>query len=148
MSTDTATTTDDTVSAPEHPMQRYFNETKALPAVGDLVEGQVISLEPGTVYVNLVPFGTGIIYGREYINARDIIKKTSVGDIISAKVIDPENTDGYIELSLKEARQAAIWTEAEEAVKNKTIIEVLVKDANKGGLIINWQGMAGFLPAL
>jgi len=117
------------------------------PVKEDVVEGRVIGKDRTSVYVDLVPFGTGIIYGREYLNARDILKKTSVGDIISAKVIDPENTDGYIELSLKEARQAAIWTEAEEAVKNKTIIEVLVKDANKGGLIINWQGMAGFLPA-
>lgn len=48
---------------------------------------------------------------------------------------------------MKEARQAFIWSEAEEAIKNKDIMELPVKEANKGGLILEWQGMQGFLPA-
>jgi small subunit ribosomal protein S1 len=48
---------------------------------------------------------------------------------------------------LKEARQALIWTEAEQAIASKAILELPIKEANKGGLIIEWQGMAGFLPA-
>ena len=58
-----------------------------------------------------------------------------------------ENEDGYIELSLKEARQALIWADAEEAVKRGTVLSLLVKEANKGGLFIEWQGIQGFLPA-
>ena len=112
-----------------------------------LVEGPVISIEKSGVYVDLQPFGTGIIYGRESMNARDIIKKIAIGDIIKAKVVEAENEGGYIELSLKEAKQALIWSDAEKAIKNKTPIEVLVKDANKGGLIMEWDGIAGFLPA-
>jgi small subunit ribosomal protein S1 len=52
-----------------------------------------------------------------------------------------------MELSLKEARQSQIWAEAESAMKTKSLIEILVKDANKGGLIVDWQGLQGFLPA-
>ncbi|MEK7109244.1 MAG: S1 RNA-binding domain-containing protein, partial [Patescibacteria group bacterium] len=85
--------------------------------------------------------------GREYMNAREVIKRTNVGDIVQAKVVAPSTKDGYIELSLKEARQAVLWAEAEEAVKNKGQFELLVKEANKGGLILEWQGIAGFLPA-
>ncbi|MBI2096427.1 MAG: S1 RNA-binding domain-containing protein [Candidatus Taylorbacteria bacterium] len=117
------------------------------PALGDLVEGKVLGFDKAILYVDLSPFGTGVIYGREYLNARDIIKNVSVGDHVAAKVVDPENADGYIELSLKEARQALIWGEAEEAIKEKKIFELPVKDANKGGLIIEWQGLTGFLPA-
>jgi small subunit ribosomal protein S1 len=80
-------------------------------------------------------------------NAREVIKRTNVGDKISAKVISTDAKDGYIELSLKEARQAAAWAEAEDMVKNKTMLELTVKEANKGGLIMEWQGIAGFLPA-
>ena len=98
-------------------------------------------------YVDLAPFGTGIIYGREFINAKDIIKKINLGDIIKAKVVEAENEDGYIELSLKEAKQALTWSEAEKAIKAKTILDLEVKDANKGGLILEWQGIQGFLPA-
>ncbi len=117
------------------------------PQQNDLVEGPVISIDTASVYVDLRPFGTGIIYGREFINSRDVIKKINIGDSITAKVVEEENEDGYIELSLKEARQAMVWSEAEEAVKNKAIFELPVKDANKGGLILEWQGIQGFLPA-
>ncbi|OGI60590.1 hypothetical protein A2641_03490 [Candidatus Nomurabacteria bacterium RIFCSPHIGHO2_01_FULL_37_25] len=117
------------------------------PEVDSLVEGAVISVEKSSVYVDLAPYGAGIIYGREFINARDIIKKIIPGDIIKAKVIETENDDGYIELSLKEAKQALAWSEAEKAIKAKTVMSLEIKDANKGGLILEWQGILGFLPA-
>lgn len=117
------------------------------PEAETLVEGPVILVEKSSVYVDLAPFGTGIIYGREFINAKDVINKISLGDIIKAKIVEAENEDGYIELSLKEAKQALTWSEAEKAIKAKTILNLEVKDANKGGLILEWQGIAGFLPA-
>ena len=48
------------------------------PEVDSLVEGSVISVEKSSVYVDLSPFGTGIIYGREFINAKDIIKRSAL----------------------------------------------------------------------
>lgn len=128
-------------------MDKLVADSKTPPAVGDLVEGPVINIEKSAVYISLAPVGTGIIFGREFITARDIIKKINIGDVIAAKVVDTDNKEGYIELSLKEARQALIWSEAEEAIKNKTILELPVIEANKGGLIIEWQGISGFLPA-
>ena len=71
----------------------------------------------------------------------------NIGDIVAATIVERENKDGYIELSLREARQALIWGEAEKAVSDKTAYELAVTDANKGGLIIVWQGIQGFLPA-
>ena len=117
------------------------------PKEGDIVEGPVIALDRARLYIDLPPFGTGVIFGREYLNAREVIKRTNVGDRIAAKVISIDSKEGYIELSLKEARQAIIWAEAEEAVREKRQVEILVKEANKGGLILEWQGIAGFLPA-
>jgi len=128
-------------------MANYLSESPTPPQEGDLIEGPIIKVEKSRVYVDLHPFGTGIIYGREYLNARDILKKVNIGDTISAKVVDTENKDGYIELSLKEARQALIWSEAEQAINNKTVFELPVKEANKGGLILEWQSIQGFLPA-
>ncbi|MDO8564989.1 MAG: S1 RNA-binding domain-containing protein, partial [bacterium] len=132
---------------PERPMTALFSGIANPPGVGELIEGVVISSVAGRVYVDLHPFGTGIIYGREYINARDVIRKINPGDSIAAKIVDFENPDGYVELSLKEARQALIWNDAEAAIREKSVFELPVKDANKGGLILEWQGIAGFLPA-
>jgi small subunit ribosomal protein S1 len=128
-------------------MTKIVDKSVTPPSIGDVVEGDVLGVEKSCVYINLHPYGTGIIFGKEFISARDIIKKINIGDKVSAKVVDAGNKDGYIELSLKEARQALIWDEAEAAIKNKTVLELPVEEANKGGLIINWQGIKGFLPA-
>jgi len=136
--------------APVYPagtMQRFVAETPEAPQEGQIVEGVVSAIGRARVYIDILPFGTGLIFGREYMNARDILRKVSVGDAIAAKVVLAENEDGYIELSLKEARQALIWSDADEAVKRGTVLSLEVKEANKGGLIIEWQGIQGFLPA-
>jgi small subunit ribosomal protein S1 len=128
-------------------MASLLNEIPNLPENGDLVEGSVIGIGKNSIFIDLPPFGTGIIYGREFMNVRDVVKNLSIGDGIAAKVVDPENKEGYIELSLKEARQALVWGEAETAMKEKKILELTIKEANKGGLLIIWQGISGFLPA-
>lgn len=132
----------------ENPVLKSITDrTKDKPEVDSLVEGPVIAIEKSSVFVDLSPFGTGIIYGREFINAKDIIKKINLGDTVKAKVVEAENDDGYIELSLKEAKQALAWSEAEKAIKEKIVLNLEIKDANKGGLILEWQGIQGFLPA-
>lgn len=132
---------------PKRLMDELARTSAVPPEKEALVEGTVIAKEKMTVYVDIPPFGTGIIFGREYLNARDIIKKVNVGDTVTAKVVETDGERGYIELSLKEAKQALVWTEAEKAVKSKTIFDITVKDANKGGLILEWNGIDGFVPA-
>lgn len=113
----------------------------------DIVDGTVVAITPTAVYVDLGPIGTGIIYGSEYINTRDLIKKINIGDAISSKIILRENKDGYIDLSLREAKHALIWSEAESLLKERKVISIVVKEANKGGLIMEWNGINGFLPS-
>lgn len=128
-------------------MEEVLKSSPTPPPAGTLVEGKVIAKEKLSLYVDIPPFGTGIIFGREYLNARDVIKKVNIGDSITGKVIDTEGERGYIELSLKEAKQALIWSDAEIAIKNKEVFNLPVKEANKGGLLIEWNGLEGFLPA-
>ena len=128
-------------------MGKIFNDMANPPQTGDLVDGPVIAIDKNAVYIDIKPFGTGIIFGREYLNARDIIKKINIGDTVAGKIIEVANEQGYIEISLKEARQALIWSEAEEAIRDKKVFDLPVMEANKGGLIITWQGIKGFLPA-
>lgn len=142
-----ATDTSNTPSAELGLMHKFISESPEPPKDGSIVEGTVSAIGRARVFVDLHPFGTGLIYGREYMNARDILRKVSIGDTIAAKVVDTHNKDGYIELSLKEARQALIWNDADAGVKNKTVFSLQVKEANKGGLILEWQGIQGFLPA-
>jgi len=120
-------------------MDALLAESQTPPGTGDTVEGPVIAIGSGKIYINLPPFGTGIIYGREYLAARDVLRKVALGDTVSAKIVGGSHKEGYIELSLKEARQAMIWSDAERAIAGGTVFEIPVKDANKGGLILAWQ---------
>ncbi|MDD9867720.1 MAG: S1 RNA-binding domain-containing protein [Candidatus Campbellbacteria bacterium] len=128
-------------------MGSYFKQTKNIYSIGDIAEGEVIAIGRSEIYLDLTPYGTGIIYGREFLAAKDVLRKVQIGDKISAQVISSKNADGYIELSLKEARKAFVWSEAEKARRENKVFEITPEEANRGGLIIKWQGLTGFLPA-
>ena len=76
---------------------------------GDIVEAELISKASREAYFDLGKFGTGIVYGQEYRNAKAILKKTSAGMRLSAKVVNLEGKDGYVELSLAEADEQRLW---------------------------------------
>ncbi len=133
--------------AKEGPMTEFLASSGTPPKIEDVVEGPVVAIGRARVFIDLPPYGTGIIYGREYLSAREALKNVNIGDVVTAKVVGTDNEDGYIELSLREARAAVIWNEAEQALQKKTVFELAVTDANKGGLIISWNGIQGFLPA-
>jgi len=122
------------------------NAVIGMPKVGDLIEGEVIAQQGPALFINLEPFGTGIIYGREFYNAKDIIKGLKPGDKITTKILELENEDGYIELSLQDAGKEIVWRELEQLQKDHAVMELPVLDANKGGLILDWKGLQGFLP--
>lgn len=129
-------------------LEQALNSTeKLVPQVGENVEGVAIANERNTLYVDIPPYGTGIIFGKEYFIIKDLIKNIQPGSKIVAKVIDTEGENGYIELSLKEAREAQVWQEAQAAMNDKRVLSLQVREANKGGLMITWQGLTGFLPA-
>jgi len=128
-------------------MQNIYQGVEMPFAVGDNATGVVLDIDRNAMYIDLSPFGTGIIFGREFLTIKDIIKNINVGDTIEAKVVEMEGEEGYVELSLKEARKATIWKEAADFMKDGTILSLPVKEANKGGLMITWQGVRGFLPA-
>lgn len=133
---------------PRHPMEALLKATvNPFVKVGELIEGVVIEKKGTRVYVDLGPRGMGLIYGREYYAAQDIIKNAKVGDPLSAKVVDVDNEEGYVELSLKEAGEEKRWVFVREAMEKKEELLLPVIDANKGGLLLELKGIRGFLPA-
>lgn len=121
--------------------------SKVFLKLGDLIEGAVLERKGAKVFLDLGMYGTGIIYGKEYQNAKEIIKNLKTGDKITSKVIELENKDGLVELSLKEAGSEMVWKEAKELKESQEALNLKVLEANKGGLVIEWRGVKGFLPA-
>lgn len=111
------------------------------------VTGKVVSVSGGEVLVDISAKSEGIITGRELAAASDIVSKLSVGDAIDATVIYPENDAGQVVLSLRKLSADARWKDLEEKRESNEEIEVVALEANRGGVICEWQGIRGFLPA-
>ncbi|PIR86883.1 MAG: 30S ribosomal protein S1 [Candidatus Harrisonbacteria bacterium CG10_big_fil_rev_8_21_14_0_10_49_15] len=112
----------------------------------DYVDSVLIAKVKRAAYFDLGSFGTGIVFGAEYLNASDIIKKMPIGEKISAKVVEEENVDGYVEISLAEAGRAKQWEGIKEIKDQDDPISVHISGANSGGLLTEVEGMKAFLP--
>ena len=121
------------------------DEIKAL-KVDQIVEGKIIGRGRSAIFLDISPFGTGIIYGREFYNAKEELKEMDMGSTISAKVVEVDNKDGYIELSISSASQELSWDKLKELKDNEELIDVKILGANKGGLLARVHGVNAFLP--
>jgi len=116
------------------------------PNVGEIIEGKIVGKGRSAVFLDLGPIGTGIIYGREFYEAKEKLKGLKIGDKIFAKIIDLENEDGYIELSINSAsRDLALGVLKQKKEKGETL-RVKILGANKGGLVAEVSGIPAFLP--
>lgn len=121
-------------------------ETAKPMRVGDIVEGTVVGTGRSSVYLDLGPQGTGIIYGKEFLDEKRTLKPLQIGDHIAGKIIELENDEGYIELSLKEAGKELTWDKLQEKKDKEELLTVTVIGANKGGLLAEILGVPAFLP--
>ncbi len=116
---------------------------------GKEVEGPLIGRDRTKLYVNLSPWGTGVIYKVEFTQSpiARAIKNLPLGSHIKARIVDVENEEGYIELSLQELSKEAAIEDLTKKARNKEVLPGKVVDANKGGLMVQVEGMMGFLPS-
>jgi len=122
------------------------NNFLKVPKIGEIIKGRVIAKEKGKVFLDLGPIGTGIIYGKEFLDAKDFIKKLEIDQEVFVKIIALENEDGYIELSIGQADKELAWEELKEKKEKKEVITIKILGANKGGLLAEFAGIPGFLP--
>ncbi|OGZ97846.1 MAG: hypothetical protein A3J10_04320 [Candidatus Sungbacteria bacterium RIFCSPLOWO2_02_FULL_54_10] len=145
---DNAESTASAVLQKRHPMETLLKSGGvAVPRPGEIAEGLVIEKEGGVLFIDLGIRGVGIVYGREYKAAEDIIKPLVPGDTINAKIVESDNDEGYIELSLKEAGDEKRWVKLKQLRDSGEAVEIKVIEANRGGLIMDLEGVKGFLPA-
>ncbi len=116
------------------------------PKVGDIVKGRVVGKGRSAVFLDLGPIGTGVIYGREFFDAKEKLKNLKIGDEIFSKIIDLETENGFIDLSLSGASKELTFEALREKKAKDELIKVKILGANKGGLITEVSGISAFLP--
>lgn len=108
---------------------------------GDVVEATITSIKKHEIWLDLGPRGIGVVMRREIGG-----QKLEVGQTVSASVVDPEMEEGYALLSLRKAVKDRGWDELARVAEAEESIEVIAYDANRGGLLIELEGIRGFMP--
>jgi small subunit ribosomal protein S1 len=109
---------------------------------GDMITGKVLTLRKHEVLIDLGAQGVGFVPRREVGFSRAL----KVGDEVTASVVDSELDNGYSLLSLRKAAKDRGWEDVAARQESGEIIEVSPYDANRGGLLVEFEGVRGFLP--
>jgi small subunit ribosomal protein S1 len=109
---------------------------------GDVIEGTITTVHKHEVWVDLGAQGVGVVMRREIGHGQ----KLEPGETVVISVVDPELDEGHALLSMKRAAKDRGWDELQRLFDDQEIIEVSPYDANRGGLLVELEGIRGFLP--
>ena len=130
-------------------MEEFLNQEEASSkriAHGDIIDGVVVRVDPDEVLVDVGSKSEGVISSRELGTREAGTPDLHAGDHIKVFVLQPENEDGNVVLSLRRARAESVWVKAQEQQATGEMMDAEVREQNKGGLIVNILGLRGFLP--
>lgn len=134
--------------APSPLMDRLLanGPTFIMPSLGSLVECEVIDIVGNKILVDINGVAVGLISGKEAHDSIGTLDSLKAGEKIFAYVIEDENDEGYFVLSLRKASQERTWRTFLKAYETGEIIDVVIHEANKGGLLVMVDGIKGFIP--
>jgi len=115
------------------------------PERGDLLTGLVLAIDNQGMIVDVGMKRDGVVPRNDLERMEGIVYH--IGDEIPVMVLQPEDQDGNLIVSVSQARQSEDWTKAEELMESGDIWEGVVTDANRGGLIVPFGNLRGFVPA-
>lgn len=115
-----------------------INELKS----GDVIEGVVTEVKKNEVWVDLGAYGIGVVSRREIAGGQNL----EVGATVTVSIVEAETDEGYAILSMRRAAKDKGWDELQRLMDSQEIIEIYPYDANRGGLLIEAEGIRGFLP--
>lgn len=121
--------------------------TLTVPKKTETITGLVTMINRKMVLVDVGAKTEGIVTDKEYEIAKEFIETLKVGDEIDVYVASDENERGQILLSLRRAMMGKLWDMLDDYLKNETEVQVKTVELNRGGMIVKWQGLRGFIPS-
>lgn len=116
------------------------------PKRGSVAEGIVTDINRKMVTVDIGGKTEGIVVDKEFDAAEDYVSQLHVGDKISVYIVSAENERGQILLSLKKASMDQKWDIFKKHMETGDVVEVRGLELNKGGMIVTYEGIRGFVP--
>jgi small subunit ribosomal protein S1 len=116
--------------------------------VGDTRDGRIVSISPAEILVNIGYKSDAIVDTRELERLdRSFLDDLRVDDPVSVYVVQTEDRDGNVIVSLSRAQQEQDWRQAEDLLESQDIFEGIVTGYNRGGVIVSVGRVRGFVPA-
>jgi small subunit ribosomal protein S1 len=141
---------DDADGADMSEMQRLLDEEEVqFRSIkrGDVVEGQIVHIDADEILVDIGLKSEGVLSIKELpATGYGSREELNVGDNVLVYVVQPETPEGHAIVSIKRARLERQWRIAQEQYERGELLEAEVIDFNKGGLIVNLDGIRGFVP--
>lgn len=137
-------------SANAHPMHSLLEADTGMnmPQSGEIREGVIARITNNEILVDVGAKSEGVISGRELDGIDSETRKAlAVGETVLVYVINPEDRNGNITLSLTRAREEKDWRTAEDLLKSQEVYQGIIAGYNKGGLIVKVGNVRGFIPA-
>lgn len=132
-------------------MESLLNEQEMnvdLPQPGEIRTGMIASISPSQILVSIGAKSEGVVSGRELDQlTQEEREALKVGQEVHVFVLNPEDENGNVVLSLKRAQEQISWENVEKLVASDTTIDSKVIGFNKGGLIVGVEGLRGFVPS-
>ena len=136
----------DTITPEDFP--EVLEQTMVEFSNGDIIEGTVVSVTRNEIMVDVGYKSEGVIPSRELSVQKETDPRSvmNVGEKVQALVINKEDDDGRLLLSVKRAKYERAWKEIEKLTQEGSSVKGTVVEIVKGGLIVD-IGVRGFLPA-
>ncbi len=133
----------------EESFEELLNQSFKTLNTGDRVTGIVTAITPTEVQVDVGAKQAAYIKLSELtddpsVKPEDIVH---VNDEIETVVVRVNDVEGYAELSKKRLDSVKVWENIEQAVEDKTVLEGVVTEENKGGIVVSVKGVRVFVPA-
>jgi len=110
------------------------------------VEGTVTAISKKMVLIDIGAKTEGVVSGEDLAEAYDVLKELKVGEKVSAYVKFPENDQGQIILTLKQAADENRWYKFKKLMDEEKEVEVSGLEVNKGGMVVKVGDIRGFVP--
>jgi small subunit ribosomal protein S1 len=115
---------------------------------GDVMDGVIMRIDRDEILVDIGSKSEGVVPAKEFSSLSSEEKQAfAIGDTVLVFVVQPENQDGTAVVSIDRARQEKSWRKLQEIFEANDVIEAEVTNYNKGGLLVNLDGVRGFVPA-
>ncbi len=134
----------------EHPMNALMEDALTFRRLrtGDIVDGEIVSVTPTEVLVDVGAKSEGLVPSKELERlGREGLETLQVGHVIPVYVVRTEDRDGNLILSIRRAEEESDWRRAQELHEKGEPFESQVAGFNKGGLIVRLGRLRGFVPA-